>query len=117
MRNWKSSLFPWILFEEREDIRGEDGIRFPMLDTFLPCIGYPLFPLLSILLSEIGLNKGEETGGEKSPPNIVTEPFTSSSPVFISCPSQGITLIEMKKSEILFTSFWAHSEDQANLIP
>ena len=86
MRNEKSSLFPWILFEEREDIRGEDGICFPMLDTSFPRIEDPPFPLLCILLSEIGLIRREDLGGEKSPSNIVTELYTSSLPEFISCP-------------------------------
>ena len=71
MRNEKSSLFPWILFEEREDIRGEDGIRFP------------LFPLLCILLSEIGLMRREDLC------NLMS--------------SRGITLMEMKKSKNPFS--------------
>ena len=90
------------MFEEREDIRGEDGTRFPKLISPLPRIEYPPFPLLSILLSEIDLMRREETGGEKSLPNIVTKLFTFSLPVFISSPLEKLTLEKMKKSEILF---------------
>ena len=105
MRNEKSSLFPSILFEEREEIRGEDGIRFPML--------IPPFPLLCILLSEIGLMRREETGGEKSLPNCHGA-FYVLSPCVISCASRGITLEKMKKLEILFHlllgSLWGSSQ-------